>query len=381
MRSGSGPPARSGAASHACTRRRPRRARVEPTRARALPAGTLTRTDRPLSPASGSRCRLTDRFRSPAAVTVGPFGTKSPSHSSGRATATANDVSGEPVLRHRRRRTQLRAPSGSSRVKSGFGCGNRRRAAVRSGSAAIAGRRSSDRIRATTSLSASGWERSTTIPAFVLRCGNLSPMPPCGNRSPMTACRGLPRAVTHPARVRCRSRTRSRWESCVGQRPGMSLEDHAVQGRGSGCRSAWRWPLPVPPTTSATAIERKTTKPVPAVALVPAATLADYAGQAFVLSVSSAFIVAFLITFGPLPQRARNVALVAGPLADFGVFGLLLHRSPPCTTECWDQAVAVTLAGFALLAWLVGAVAGYVLRKAVAARRPPTPSGSSRGTP
>jgi hypothetical protein len=78
---------------------------------------------------------------------------------------------------------------------------------VRSGSAATVGRRSSDRIRATTSLSASGWERSTTVPAFVLRCGNLSPMPPSGNRSPMTACRGLPRAVTHPARVRSDGRS------------------------------------------------------------------------------------------------------------------------------------------------------------------------------
>lgn len=113
---------------------------------------------------------------------------------------------------------------------------------------------------------------------------------------------------------------------------------------------------------------------MPAVALVPAATLADYAGQAFVLSVSSAFIVAFLITFGPLPRTTRNVALVAGPLANLGVFGLLLHRSPPCTSECWDQAVAVADAGFALLAWLVGAGVGYLVHSVFN----PSPSGSLR---
>jgi hypothetical protein len=51
------------------------------------------------------------------------------------------------------------------------------------------------------SRSASGWARSTTIPAFVRRCASLWPTPWYGNRSPMTAYQGSPKAVTLLARV------------------------------------------------------------------------------------------------------------------------------------------------------------------------------------
>jgi hypothetical protein len=92
------------------------------------------------------------------------------------------------------------------------------------------------------------------------------------------------------------------------------------------------------------------------------------------LSVGSAFLVSFVIAVAPMPRTLRRIALLIGPLADFGVFAFFIHEDRSCGSgDCLDQAVFGFFAIFAFGAWLAGAAVGYLLRKLVA-----TSEGSTR---
>jgi hypothetical protein len=137
-------------------------------------------------------------------VTAAPCATRSRRRWCGRATATANGVSGEVVLRRRRRHILLRERSGSSRARKPCGSGSRPTAG-RSGSAENADRRSTGRIPITPNRSESVWERSTMTLESVPPFDSSSPTPPVGSLCPTTVCRGSPKADTPPSDVSRRS--------------------------------------------------------------------------------------------------------------------------------------------------------------------------------
>jgi hypothetical protein len=90
--------------------------------------------------------------------------------------------------------------------------------------------------------------------------------------------------------------------------------------------------------------------------------LNDWGKLVLFLSVGSAFVVAFLVALAPIPRKVRTLALIFGPLADFGVFAFFISQDGPCVGECYDQVALGFFAVFAFLAWLVGAASGYVIR-------------------
>jgi hypothetical protein len=102
-----------------------------------------------------------------------------------------------------------------------------------------------------------------------------------------------------------------------------------------------------------------------------AAGYTEFGRLALLLSVGSAFVVGFLVALVPMPRVVRVVALVAGPLADFGVFSFFIWQNGPCVGECYDQVALGLFAVLAFVAWLVGAGSGYLVRKAVSSSRPP----------
>lgn len=108
--------------------------------------------------------------------------------------------------------------------------------------------------------------------------------------------------------------------------------------------------------------------------------LTDSGKLEFFLSVGSAFVVAFLVSFAPMPRTLRAAALIAGPLANFGVFAFLISEDP-CVRECVGKAAYGTFAVLAFVAWLVGAGIGYVLRKVIASSRGTIRPSESRPLP
>jgi hypothetical protein len=102
----------------------------------------------------------------------------------------------------------------------------------------------------------------------------------------------------------------------------------------------------------------------------------DFGRLVLVLSISTAFVVAVVVTLAPIPRTLRTAALIAGPLADFGVFALLISKNGPCVGECYGNVALGAFAVLAFAAWLVGACSGYLLRKAItSSRRAPARQG------